>query len=1787
MQSKKTFRIISLSLGVILFSLSSYSGFSQGREKIIKKIDELWKSVERAQVANLPATAISASREIYTLASLNELYPDMVLAAGVIIRNTPRINWNMKQAIIDEFTAKVDDFKDPVACAVFKSYMLQHLLSDNYSAKYPELEKNRNIKLKWFNDLIKISEQIKNEKGNRWIKVIERGDYMKHYISPSLYEYVLVSIINSMSERDYFDYNKSSPSYYIKVDLMNELKLKRDSLIRELFEFQSGNTDNYLFTKYKEIDLKGLFSSRFIKKENYIPEFEEIVEQYKDYKNVTLFVRELATMKDNKLDRENRRDGIGTNDSTAKGYKELLEYCNYWIKRHPNSAGTSVLDYIKSNIIRKSAYITHQNQVYPGKEFEIKIVHRNIQEGKIKVYKVTNLSSLLVRDAELSWLFNYNSLLKIDAEPLSEYAIQFKNNYFAMYNRDFFKLTLTEEGIYIIDFEAGEKGLKSISRVFVNKNAIVHKISGEKYTFYAVDFESGKPLKKAEIVFSEFVRSAENNIASKNRVVSAAEYSFDGFTKIDLPDINNSYNHLLYSAGINGPQTNLFKINTAIYNNGKPNIIDFFCDRTTYRPGDTIYFKIILFNTSNGFYVNRNDKVTLTLKSPKGVILETRTLESNEFGSASGFFPIGYNTGTGRYTIESSSVDGYNQYNNIQLAIRVEDKKRDSFYIITDIPEDSFRKGEEIIIRGAVKSYAGYPMKGVKISYTTYPEMFRKNEFMGYCFDLFKASQTLTDSLGMFSVNIGVVTDSLLKKHNAKWIQCGIDIIATSMNSESNALKKYVTVGEVPLYISCYAPPTICAQRSYDFNVHIFGNYYNSKKLLKGHYKIIHLVNDKKDEVLNGEFLTNTIFTPDFSGLKSGKYEIISTVIDEYGNKLKVSSAFTLFHTSDKVLPDDNFYFYHCSEENSEVEKIEFFLGTSADSLFTEMEVFGGDSLLLRKALVTQKGLEHYVFNIPDTESSTVNVLLTTIIEGQFYPQNKVIKIKPKKFIDYKLNISNLRKKYLPASNDSLKVSILDQYNNPVSGAEMIVSVYDKSTEIWQKNGFSISAGRKQLSVYPRVAHSKSFTGVQGNFFTLSENLVIEDEIPFMAIYNSLTNRSSLISTNSSNDDNNITVRKNFKETLLFKPQLYPDKNGKINIGFNTSHLLSTFKVLMMVHDKNLNSTTLEEEFIVSKELMIQSNVPSFVREGDSLVVSGVAVNLGKDSLRTLCEAYADGILKGRSGEDKIGAKELLLAPGEQRGVEWKIFIPEGVTDTLKVKILLISDSYSDGEENVVKVLPVRSAVARSEVHPIEKQGRYNYKITKDSEVKISNPSEILTDELKLMRSPASKNLFSWLGALYAKSYFGDSDLESFRKEAFIQFDNLYDSEGFFCWFPGMNGIYYLSYLFLEKVNEIANVGKFTFSEQENALLKRAVKTIDDHFLYQHSLSLQRKERYGTDTKPLFFAMYLRVRSLYPQLDMPASLKDTISLYLNHFEKCDVNKSVMVNAHIAAALISCGRGESAAKFINSIKEYAVKNRTTGYYFPNAVLPFMGMVNNEIASHSFLLNLFANTGDKEMVTGIARWILLQKENQYWEAGLWTTDAISALLRADKLSDIKFMRTSGERSEFSRDIKRGLMTITKKSNYPEFVNIIHNAVIRDDQIESFGNGLLLDRVFYKVVADKGGERLVEIKEGDKLSPGDLVEIVCRIQNSENRSYVILSSPLPASLVAMDERSGYFISYYKEIKGSSIEYYFNLLPEGQHIIRERFIVNNKGNFSTGVPIIKSLFAPAYRGNGTTTRL
>jgi hypothetical protein len=88
--------------------------------------------------------------------------------------------------------------------------------------------------------------------------------------------------------------------------------------------------------------------------------------------------------------------------------------------------------------------------------------------------------------------------------------------------------------------------------------------------------------------------------------------------------------------------------------------------------------------------------------------------------------------------------------------------------------------------------------------------------------------------------------------------------------------------------------------------------------------------------------------------------------------------------------------------------------------------------------------------------------------------------------------------------------------------------------------------------------------------------------------------------------------------------------------------------------------------------------------------------------------------------------------------------------------------------------------------------------------------------------------------------------------------------------------------------------------------------------------------------------------------------------------------------------------------------------------------------------------------------------------------------------------------------------------------------------------------------------------------------------RIQNSDNRSYVIYECNLPASFVALKEFSGFTGSYYKIVNSSFISYSFDFLPAETQIIKERFLVNNKGTFYSGTAVVQSLLNPAYFGYG-----
>ena len=325
--------------------------------------------------------------------------------------------------------------------------------------------------------------------------------------------------------------------------------------------------------------------------------------------------------------------------------------------------------------------------------------------------------------------------------------------------------------------------------------------------------------------------------------------------------------------------------------------------------------------------------------------------------------------------------------------------------------------------------------------------------------------------------------------------------------------------------------------------------------------------------------------------------------------------------------------------------------------------------------------------------------------------------------------------------------------------------------------------------------------------------------------------------------------------------------------------------------------------------------------------------------------------------------------------------------------------------------------------------------------------------------------------------------------------------------------------------------------------------------------------------------------------------------------------------------------KTLARDIASIKEYAVMHPSGGVYFPNAVLPFRGLLENEAYAHSLICNLLSEwsemlTSDgcpsfgREFRNGdavaariaddVRLWLLLQKDSQKWDTDPAFVNAVNSIL-------------SGSESLLSTSVV--VLTKTYEKKFSEIKASGNGFKIEKEYlVESYGgdsvNGIDAKDANEEVNALPGmsktrinnDKQLIGLRAGAELSVGDKVIVRYRIWNGENRSFVRLTIPYNACFRPVSQLSGicgwgslspYFdkdvavgaftmsgSSYnvgryspqgYREVRSDRIVYDFDVFPEETTVIEEVFYVSQSGVFTAPVAEVESLYAPHYRANSS----
>lgn len=190
-------------------------------------------------------------------------------------------------------------------------------------------------------------------------------------------------------------------------------------------------------------------------------------------------------------------------------------------------------------------------------------------------------------------------------------------------------------------------------------------------------------------------------------------------------------------------------------------------------------------------------------------------------------------------------------------------------------------------------------------------------------------------------------------------------------------------------------------------------------------------------------------------------------------------------------------------------------------------------------------------------------------------------------------------------------------------------------------------------------------------------------------------------------NDTEVQIRKNFNETAFFFPDLTTDTAGNISFSATVPEALTQWKLMTLVHTKDLKSGYAEKTLVTQKPLMVQPNAPRFMREGDKMEFSAKIVNLSDNGINgtavlELIDAATnkpvDDLFKNISPTQNFNT-----VAGQSTVVKYAIEIPINFNSALTYRIIAKAAStplgeggFSDGEEMSLPVLTNRTLVTES-----------------------------------------------------------------------------------------------------------------------------------------------------------------------------------------------------------------------------------------------------------------------------------------------------------------------------------------------------------------------------------------------------------------------------------------------------------------------------------------------------------
>lgn len=729
-------------------------------------------------------------------------------------------------------------------------------------------------------------------------------------------------------------------------------------------------------------------------------------------------------------------------------------------------------------------------------------------------------------------------------------------------------------------------------------------------------------------------------------------------------------------------------------------------DRAIYHPGDTLRFAATSMQNRPGERtVARGRSLLVVLRDANYQTVDTMRCVSDDYGRISGAFALPAEGLTGRFLL---NIDGY-----ASRGVMVTDYKAPTF----DVEMTASRLSDgEVELSGLAKGYNGFPVGDaqVAISVDKLPQWIWFRNFRNAGIQTLATDTVVTAPDGTFTTRLAIPADGNLSA----------SVVVTSPAGESRdaacflPLRKYMISANVPEYMLAGEAPEISVTDAQGRRVDVACR--------------LTLTSAAGGEI-----------TPDatWSNVPSGKYAL--QIAAEDADTLRQNPVY-VYRVDDSMPPVETALFVPRGSVKAGEPML---VGTSyADShiLYT---LWTPEGIIEQRTLTPGQGNFALRPELPEGVDRAQITLLT--LHDYEFSEYVADVTRPDVARRLNIEIESLRDRVTPGDYETWTIRVTDNLGKPAPAAVML-DVYCKALDALQPMQWSFYAPNSYYGKHLNfnrswrtsdnarcaspASHPYNLASLEPYFITYGMEWPGYDRYYYGAHPRMLMERVSGVKMMAKNEamvtvedlcedavafdegvaedaeaeaapaagsvfttmeqtaepDDAEAYRLPEMPVALWEPVLTTSSDGTARICFTVPDANTTWAVKALAYDRQLLSGVFGADIIASKPVMVQPQLPRFLRAGDRIELRASVMN-NTDSVATVgsfIEIYntvSNDIISRRDFTDTI-------APGASACISIEFQAPDDVS-MIGVRARANAGRFTDGEQSILPILPADMTV--------------------------------------------------------------------------------------------------------------------------------------------------------------------------------------------------------------------------------------------------------------------------------------------------------------------------------------------------------------------------------------------------------------------------------------------------------------------------------------------------------------